>query len=128
MQLVVETTSQRVSCVAVGRGQTHDLKLLRASQTHFAATTLVKADQGDPGINHDHVNSQTSDKKPPRRALGIEQRQANRRLASARIAVEQGIRRFKIFRVLRERYRNRQRRFGLRVQLIAAIYNRDAPL
>jgi hypothetical protein len=29
----------------------------------------------------------------------------------------------KAFRILLERYRNRHRRFGLRVNLIAAIYN-----
>jgi hypothetical protein len=29
----------------------------------------------------------------------------------------------KVFRILLERYRNRRRRFGLRVNLIAAIYN-----
>jgi len=32
-------------------------------------------------------------------------------------------RRFKIFRILAERYRNRRRRYGLRCNLIAALYN-----
>jgi hypothetical protein len=31
----------------------------------------------------------------------------------------------KVFRVLGERYRNRRKRFGLRVNLIAGIYNLD---
>ena len=33
------------------------------------------------------------------------------------------IRSLKIFRILSERYRNRRRRFGLRFNLIAALYN-----
>ena len=32
-------------------------------------------------------------------------------------------RRFKIFKILAERYRNRRRRYGLRCNLIAALYN-----
>ncbi len=32
-------------------------------------------------------------------------------------------RRLKIFRILSSRYRNRRRRFGLRLNLIAGIYN-----
>ena len=31
----------------------------------------------------------------------------------------------KIFRILSERYRNRRKRFGLRFNLIAAIYNME---
>jgi hypothetical protein len=39
------------------------------------------------------------------------------------VVVEQVIRRLKIFRVLAERYRHRRRRFGLRLRLIAGLYN-----
>lgn len=35
------------------------------------------------------------------------------------------IRSLKIFRILSERYPNRRRRFGLRFNLIAAIYNHE---
>jgi hypothetical protein len=38
------------------------------------------------------------------------------------------IRRLKIFRILSERYRNRRKRFGLRFNLIAAIYNHERSL
>jgi len=31
----------------------------------------------------------------------------------------------KVFRILSERYRNRRRRFGLRFNLIAALYNHE---
>ncbi|NEQ85191.1 MAG: IS5/IS1182 family transposase, partial [Moorea sp. SIO2I5] len=45
------------------------------------------------------------------------------RHASQRIMIEHVYRHLKIFRILSERYRNRRKRFGLRFNLIAAIYN-----
>ena len=39
--------------------------------------------------------------------------------------VEHVIRSLKIFRILAERYRNRRKRFGLRFNLIAALYNHE---
>lgn len=47
----------------------------------------------------------------------------NRNLARERVVIEQVNRCLKIFRILAERYRNRRRRFGLRCNLIAALYN-----
>jgi len=48
---------------------------------------------------------------------------ANRGLASKRVFCEHIIGRLKVFRILSDRYRNRRKRFGLRFNLIAAIYN-----
>jgi len=55
--------------------------------------------------------------------LTKEQKINNHKLSSQRIFVENVIRSLKIFRILSERYRNRRQRFGLRFNLIAAIYN-----
>ena len=41
--------------------------------------------------------------------------------------VEHIIRSVEIFRILAERYRNRRKRFGLRFNLIAALYNLGRP-
>jgi len=57
--------------------------------------------------------------------LSDEQKASNRALSRKRILVENVIRRFKIFRILSERYRNRRKRFGLRFNLIAAICNME---
>jgi len=43
--------------------------------------------------------------------------------SSSRVQVEHIIRKQKIFRILGERYRNRRKRFRLRVNLIEGIYN-----
>jgi hypothetical protein len=47
----------------------------------------------------------------------------NRALARLRVRIEHVIRRFKIFRLFSSRYRNRRKRFGLRLHLIAGLLN-----
>ena len=63
-------------------------------------------------------------KQPPKRDLEPEQKAFNQRFALFRVKVEHVIRTLKIFRILKERYRNRRRRFELRLNLIAALTNR----
>jgi hypothetical protein len=41
---------------------------------------------------------------------------------------ENVIRRLKIFRLLKETYRHRRRRFGLRLHLLAGVYNHNLSL
>lgn len=84
---------------------------------------LCLADKGYQGIAKLHTHSCTPTKKSRKADLSTSERQHNRLLAQVRVKVEHVIRRLKIFRILAERYRNRRRRFGLRVNLIAAIVN-----
>ncbi|MCG2786373.1 MAG: transposase [Anaerolineae bacterium] len=90
-----------------------------AKNTHIG--TL--ADSGYQGILDWHQNSLTPAKKSKLHPLTAEQKASNREISKERIFVENVIRRLKIFRILCERYRNRRKRFGLRFNLIAAIYN-----
>ena len=80
------------------------------------------------GITKLHPTSCTPTKKPRRGNLPDCERQHNRLLARLRVTVEHSIRRLKIFRILAERYRNRRKRFGLRLNLIAAIVNDELML
>jgi transposase len=70
-----------------------------------------------------HQNCQTPFKKSKYHALTKSEKQRNRVLARKRIVIEQMFRKLKVFRILSERYRNRRKRFALRFNLIAAIYN-----
>lgn len=75
-----------------------------------------------PGRHHGHpVTPHKATKKAP---LTPQQRQQSRELASTRLRVEHVIRCMKIFRVLKDIYRHRRRRFSLRVNLIAAVCSR----
>ena len=89
----------------------------------MASHVRCLADAGYQGLADLHTNSQTPQKKSKHHPLTIEQKVANRELARQRIYVEHVIRRVKIFRILSERYRNRRKRFGLRFNLIASLYN-----
>ena len=81
------------------------------------------ADLGYQGFLDWHQNSLTPAKKSKLHPLTKEQKVSNREISKERIFVENIIRRLKIFRILSERYRNRRTQFGLRFNLIAAIYN-----
>ena len=75
------------------------------------------------GLQKSHSNSQIPIKKPKNGSLSKEDKRFNRQLARQRIAIEHINRRLKIFKILSLPYRNRRRRFGLRCNLIAVIYN-----
>lgn len=120
---MVDRQTRQIICTAFGRGREHDFRLFKRSQVQVAKTTACLGDRGYQGLQKLHAQSQTPHKKPPRQALTKEQRRANRDLASRRIVGEHVIGKLKIFRILQERYRNRGRRFGLRVNLIAGLYN-----
>ena len=91
----------------------------------MADQVLCLADAGYQGLADLHTNSRTPKKKSKHHPLTVEQKAANRALARQRIFVEHVICRAKIFRILSERYRNRRKRFGLRFNLIASLYNLD---
>jgi IS5 family transposase len=81
------------------------------------------ADKGYQGITKIHELSETPIKKKKGKKLTKEEKQYNRELNQLRITVEHINRRLKIFKILSYPYRNRHRRFGLRANLIAGLYN-----
>ena len=70
-----------------------------------------------------HANSEIPLKSTKKTPLTKQQKKENHRLSSSRVLVENVIRTLKIFRILAEKYRNRRKKFGLRLNLIAAICN-----
>ncbi len=55
--------------------------------------------------------------------LTEEDKKNNQQISSSRVTVENVIRSIKTFRILAEKYRNRRKRFTLRLNLIAGIYH-----
>ena len=93
---------------------------------HPHPSTELLADSGYQGFAKVHTNSRTPYERWRKTiALTPEQQAHNRALASERVLVENVIRRLKVFRVLKETYRHRRKRFGLRVHLLAGLYNHD---
>lgn len=113
----------QVICTAVDTGKTHDFRLLKRSRLPFVASQLCLADRGYQGFAKRHPGACTPTKKPRKQSLSIEEKRHNQALARLRVRVEHVIRRFKIFRIFSGRYRNRRKRFGLRLNLIAGLLN-----
>ena len=57
--------------------------------------------------------------------LTKEDKRHNRRIASERVINENIIGKLKRFKIIADKYRNRRKRFGLRFNLIAGLYNWD---
>ena len=104
-------------------GRTHDFRLFKESRTDVHPHVLIIADSGYQGIAKIHKNSIIPFKRKKNSLLSEEKKKENRKLAKQRIIVEHIFRKIKIFRILREKYRNRRKRFDLRFNLIAACYN-----
>lgn len=64
-------------------------------------------------------------KKPKGGKLTGEQKRFNKSVAQERITDENVIGAIKRFKIVAERYRNRRKRYGLRLNLIAAIHNME---
>ena len=121
--MLLERGTRRILAVRVGKGRRHDFPLYKQSQTRVHPGVEVFCDTGYQGLQKLHANTRKPHKATKKRPLTREQKQANRQINSRRVAVEHAIRRLKVFRLLGERDRNRRKRFGLRVNLIAALTN-----
>lgn len=122
-QLVIDLKSGQILCTFFGKGRGHDFKLYRASGVRFAKKPKACKTEAIAGIQKLHRHTQLPHKKPRGGQLTATQKAENRALARRRVRIEQVNRCLKIFRILAERYRHRRRRFGLRCNLIAALYN-----
>ena len=123
--MIVDAKSLQIIATAHGKGREHDFKLFKRSGCACHAGLELLGDGGYQGVKKLVEDSRTPHKRWRGRALTVEQRLENRELASERVVVENVIRRLKVFRVLKETYRHRRRRFGLRLNLIAGLYNAD---
>jgi DDE superfamily endonuclease len=97
--------------------------LLALSKVRLRKETKAGVDSGYQGLQHEHPNTVMPAKKSKHHPLTQEQKRANRQQSRERILVENVIGSLKRFRILAERYRCRRKRFGLRLNLIAGLYN-----
>ena len=125
---MVNRRSRQLICTHHGRGPVHDFALYRRSNLEPHESLEVLADSGYQGLQKLHERSKTPQKRPRKSELTDEQRQSNRELARRRVVVEHVIRSLKIFRIVAGRYRNRRKRFSLRFNLVAGLYNCELSL
>jgi hypothetical protein len=122
-QVVGDKITGKIIATAFSDGKTADFALFKQSETAMVGSLTCLCDSGYQGLTKHHANSQTPKKKSKHHPLTNAEKASNRDIARERVGCEHIIGRLKVFRILSERYRNRRRRFGLRFNLIAAIYN-----
>jgi hypothetical protein len=120
---MMDCASGRILMTATATGRCHDRRLCRDRGLRVPAPVYVVADSGYQGLQKEHVRTVLLYKTAPRCRLEAEERTINRLHAQLRIRVEHLIRRLNVFWILARPYRNRRRRFGLRLNLIAGLYH-----
>jgi len=120
---VVNKANQQVICTDFSNGKRHDFRLFKESRVRFKKETVVLTDTGYQGLQKIHVNSQLPKKKTKKIPLTKEDKKSNKKLSSLRALNENVIGMLKRFKIITDKYRNRRKRFGLRFNLIAGLYN-----
>lgn len=92
----------------------------------MACVNITLTDTGYIGIKKVHGNANHPQKSSKLHSL-TKQDKKNRKLSSERVLNENVLASLKRFKILSDRYQNRRSRFGLRFNLITAIYNREVP-
>jgi len=110
--------------MAQAEGSTHDFKLYEISiGSALSGNIKLQGDSGYQGILKLHRNSETPKKKPKGGVLTPEEKAENRRISRERIMIENINAKIKVFKITSNKYRNRRKRFGLRMSLICGIIN-----
>ena len=120
---MVSKKSQKVICTSFANGKKHDFRLFKESKTHVGKNTKIVTDTGYQGIKKIHKNSELPKKKSKKNPLTADDKRNNRELSKERVLNENVIGMLKRFKIIADKYRNRRKRFSLRFNLIAAIYN-----
>lgn len=99
--------------------------MYKESNTHFHPNINVLSDSGYQGLQKLHHKTQMPKKKSKKNPLTNDDKKRNRQLSSDRVLNENVIGKVKRFKIIADRYRNRRKRFGLRFNLIAGVYNME---
>ena len=105
-------------------GSQHDIKLARKTVKKFRHCEYVITDLGYYGLERDGFKLLMPIKKKKGFPLFEAEKKYNKKIGKIRVVIEHINSQLKTFRMLSECYRNRRKRFGLRINLIAALVNR----
>lgn len=125
---MVAKPSGQVICTFFSNGKRHDFRLFKESKTFIYPAIKVVTDTGYQGIQRFHINSCRPKKKSKKCPSTKADKNHNKALSSIRVLNEIVIGALKRFKIISDTYRNRRKRFGLRFNLIAGIYNAELNL
>lgn len=119
----MDKKSQQIICTAFANGKRHDFRLFKESKISIHPSIKVVTDTGYQGLQKIHAKTQMPKKKSKNNPLTKQDKKNNQQLSRERVLNENVIGSLKRFKILSDRYRNRRKRFTLRFNLIAGIYN-----
>lgn len=125
-QIVINKKTRKIICTNFSEGKKHDFKLFKESKLAFKPNQTVLVDTGYTGILKIYQNNPNvliPKKKSKKNPLTTEDKTNNINISKERIVVENVIGFIKRFRIIKDVYRCRRKRFGLRFNLIAGICN-----
>lgn len=117
--------NHRILCVDTTHGKEHDFSLFKNSKLAIPKEIETKVDLGYIGIKKFHKNSEIPKKNSKNHKLTDEDKKENQEKASRRIFVEHINAKIKTFQILKQKYRNRRKRYHLRTTLICGLINFD---
>jgi len=126
VQIVADKFSERIICTNVFNGKAHDGTIFKKT-LRLDPTILALLDSGYRGVQKVHANVlyPLRHKEDIAKMPEEERKTYNKIIASLRMKIEHIIGCIKRYKILSEKYRNRRKRFGLRLNLIAGFYNSD---
>jgi len=103
-------------------GAVHDFEVYK-KETPIPKDSTALADSGYQGLDKLHVRTEIPFKSSKKKPLDKEDKAYNRALSRIRVKVENVLRQLKIFKILSDRYRNKNKRYNLKFNIIAGIVN-----
>ena len=100
-------------------------EIVQNESQNIGQTGKILADSGYQGLMKMYSQAQTPRKSSKLKPLTLEDKAYNHALSKERIKVENIFAKVKTFKIFSTTYRNRRKRFGLRMNLIAGIINRE---
>lgn len=127
-QIIIEEKTKKIINYYHENGTVHDFQILKNSQILPVLEEKgikSKFDCGYQGVQKEISGAMIPFKKSKLHELTDEQKAYNKELSRKRIKVEHTNRSIKIFRIAKERYRNHQDRYTMRMNILCSIYNRN---
>jgi len=115
--------TKKIICTFFSKGRRHDFRIFKESKTKFHSEINLITDGGYRGLKKLHAKSQMPKRRSRKNSLTKQDKKNNQFLSKERVINENAISLLKRFKILADRYRNRRKRFGLRFNLIASVYN-----
>lgn len=125
-QIIIVEGTKKIINVYNANGTTHDFKMLQESEILPVLEKLGiggKFDSGYQGLQKELTKASIPKKKSKKHELTEEEKKFNKHLSEKRIAIEHVNREIKIFRIMKETYRNHQNRYEEKLRIMCGIYN-----